>query len=350
MINVIRKGAPLLILKGAKEAIVEWLQNNFEAEIISLEGKSFEETLGSVEQGQAGLIVKNMNESDEIPPVVLVTTSHPDKILERIINEKATTMIEYAERLPRVIFFRVFGDYRTVLKEIQNDFGGRLDKIGSNLVFASENPGVPVCFTEKSLKKGLAFQRGDLLEEGLFIDMPFEELFKRLNSSALHYFNAGLNNRDWNVMEVRLYDADKQYWLHTRRLRLALEGLEVCMVIGEGWGKDYAHILMPVPVYCIRILTFLEPFMVKRALMGLEYTEDGQRFVDLDLYHNRKKISWGDVPGGEIVPRSERERPRTTLSMAFRKEVMAALDERECAEIQDIEEAILEKIPQRDDD
>jgi hypothetical protein len=50
------------------------------------------------------------------------------------------------------------------------------------------------------------------------------------------------------------------------------------------------------------------------------------------------------------VPRSERERPRTALAMAFRKEVMTALDEEERLEIQNIERAILEKLPKKDDE
>ena len=80
--------------------------------------------------------------------------------------------------------------------------------------------------------------------------------------------------------------------------------------------------------------------------MGLEYTETGERFVDLDLYFNRKKYR-GERFQGEDVPRSERERPRTALAMAFRKEVMTALDEEERLEIQNIERAILEKLPKR---
>ncbi|WP_024821968.1 MULTISPECIES: hypothetical protein [Aminobacterium] len=349
MINLIRKGAPVLILKGDKDRIITWLQKRFGTAILSLQNMSFEETVAFVKQEETALYVSNSRDTSRTLPTILVTTSHPDKILERIINENATEMIECVERLPRVIFFRVFGDYRTVIKEIQNDFGGRLGKIGPELLFVSENSGVPVCFTEKSLKKSIALTKGDVFEDILYIDMPFEELFRRLNNRALHYFNAGLGYRDWNVMEIRLYDADLQYWLHSRRLRLALEALEIGMIIGEGWGKDYAHILMPVSVYCIRILTFWEPKIVKRALMGLEYTEAGKRFVDLDLYYNRKKFSWGEVPGGEIMPRSERERPRTTLSMAFRKEIMQTILPEERQEIENIERAILEKIPKRND-
>ena len=38
-------------------------------------------------------------------------------------------------------------------------------------------------------------------------------------------------------MEIRVYDANKQYWLHSRRLRLTLEGLEVSITIGEDGAK-----------------------------------------------------------------------------------------------------------------
>jgi hypothetical protein len=52
--------------------------------------------------------------------------------------------------------------------------------------------------------------------------------------------------------------------------------------------------------------------------MGLEYTEEGRRFVDFDLYSNKKKVSWTELTEGE-------KKDRKWWAMKFRRETMAEL-------------------------
>ena len=136
-------------------------------------------------------------------------------------------------------------------------------------------------------------------------------------------------------MEIRIYDSHGHYRFHLERLKLVLEALEVGIAIGEGWGKDYAHILMPVQVYTLRILTFYDLSVIKKALMGLEYHEEGERFVDFDLYHNKRKINW-------TFTVLDRELDRKGHSRLFRSELMQALTATQIGEIEKIEKEIMD--------
>ena len=176
---------------------------------------------------------------------------------------------------------------------------------------------VAVCFTQKALNQPLSME--DLFDEVLYIrHVGYEELLASLQNKALWYFSEGLENRQWNEMEIRITDTWGCFRQQYERLRLALEALEVGMILGEGWGKDFAHILMPIRIYKIRLFTFLSPRDVKEILMGLEYGSDGERLVDFDLYSRREKISWGGT--------AAREKNRDILGKRMRTELLQRLD------------------------
>ncbi|MBP9028095.1 MAG: hypothetical protein KBF46_02515, partial [Aminivibrio sp.] len=158
--------------------------------------------------------------------------------------------------------------------------------------------------TAKPLNRPLSL--ADMMDEVLHVEgVSFEKLLNSLRSRALWYFSEGLENRQWNELEIRIYDSWGRYLDHYERLRIVLESLEAGMILGEGWGKDYAHILMAVKIYRLRLFTFLPVPAIKEILMGLEYGADGSRLVDFDLYSGKEKISWGGI-GGKGKARGER--------------------------------------------
>jgi hypothetical protein len=67
------------------------------------------------------------------------------------------------------------------------------------------------------------------------------------------------------------------------------------MVLGESWTKDFAVMLYWVLTYQVRLFTFHTPAEIKKILMALEYSVEGDRLVDFDLYYKNKKIYWYDV-------------------------------------------------------
>jgi len=67
--------------------------------------------------------------------------------------------------------------------------------------------------------------------------------------------------------------------------------------------------------------------------MGLEYASNGDRFLDLDLYTNKKKIGWGDVM-------KERRGNRKTVGMERQKDLVSKLIPSEWSRLLEIENEI----------
>ena len=108
------------------------------------------------------------------------------------------------------------------------------------------------------------------------------------------------------------------------------------MILGEGWGKDFAHILMAVKIYRLRLFTFLPPSTIKEILIGLEYGADGSRLVDFDLYSGKEKISWGGL-GGKGKERGE----RGSMGTALRAKLFSQLFPEDRQHLQEWESRIL---------
>jgi hypothetical protein len=116
-------------------------------------------------------------------------------------------------------------------------------------------------------------------------------------------FNESIGRRDWTEMEIRIYDTYEHYSPHIERLRTVLRSLQIGLNLGEGWGKDHARILMPIQVYRLRILTFVEPEEIKKTLVALEHTQEGTRFVDMDLFVKGRKVSWTSLHEEDLKER-----------------------------------------------
>jgi len=226
-----------------------------------------------------------------------------DEILALFLNSGAEARPVSVRIMPRLLFFRVFGEKERVIGQIARDYSAERGRLRSVLRVPKKGS-IAVCFTAKPLNRPLSL--ADMMDEVLHVEgVSFEKLLNSLRSRALWYFSEGLENRQWNELEIRIYDSWGRYLDHYERLRIVLESLEAGMILGEGWGKDYAHILMAVKIYRLRLFTFLPVPAIKEILMGLEYGADGSRLVDFDLYSGKEKISWGGI-GGKGKARGER--------------------------------------------
>jgi hypothetical protein len=257
-----------------------------------------------------------------------------EEVMEILINgitSKALSEDINIRLLPRFLFFRITGNPESVIDQIFNDFSGRRGKL-EDLIQDTSDKGTAVLFTEKPLNRALCMQ--DIFEDILYINMSPHILYEQLQWRALSYFNSALEDREWNLVEIRIYDTYNRYQLHSKRLRLFLEAFEMGITVGEGWGKDYAHVLMPLQVFTMRILTFYKPVALKRALMGLEYSGEGNRFVDFDLYSNKRKIGWTTLS-------DDRNLDRKAYSLEFREEVMRNMPDIYKKDISEIEKEIV---------
>ncbi|MGE5631188.1 MAG: hypothetical protein ACM3TR_08850 [Caulobacteraceae bacterium] len=275
--------------------------------------------------------IKAVVDVEEIKDV-LVVMEEPDVLLCRILNEGKMHLINRARIAPRILILRVMGDMDRVVEEISKDYKCIVGRPMDILNTHNEN-GTVVAITDKPIHRNMSVK--DMYEKALYVEEKYRPLLRSLRSHALKYLNTGLANKDWYEIEIRIFDRYSAYTLHYERLINVLEYLELGIILGESWGKDYPRPMMSVEVYRVRFFTFHEPKYIKRILLGLEYLEDGTRIVDYDVYYNRKKVDWGEAS-------EDGAKVRHILGMKSRTETFSKLGEDEKSEIYKLEQAILE--------
>jgi hypothetical protein len=288
MVSLIRNSSRTLFLSTSnKEALSDYICSNFEADKVDaqrvLDRSSEYQTVVFLADA---FDVNNLN-SDQVDSYVvyeeslsftcaLMTSTAKDHVLD--IRPGA-----------QMIIMRSVGDIVKVLDRIHEDFGGRivsyedyLSELSSSATFIS--------LTEKPLNRNV--EVSDLKPGFLRLEGDFGIIKRDLRMHALKYLNIGIGNRDWNEVEIRIYDKYGAYKLHYDRLIEVFEDLELGLVLGESWSKDYPKAMLAVEIYRVRLLTFHDPIKIKRLLFGLEYLPDGTRIVDYDLYIGNDKVAW----------------------------------------------------------
>lgn len=296
MLSIVRGGPRILLLKGNEAAMKSLVSSKFRCTEHTLEG-----AFDSAGEGQSVILFRGGPRGDDRR--FLMAAAAADEILALFLNSGYEAWPLSVRIMPRLLFFRVFGEKERVIGQIARDYSAERGRLRSVLRVARKGS-IAVCFTAKPLNRSLSI--ADMMDEVLHVEgVSFEKLLNSLRSRALWYFSEGLENRQWNELEIRIYDSWGRYLDHYERLRAVLESLEAGMILGEGWGKDYAHILMTVKIYRLRLFTFLPAQTIKEILMGLEYGADGSRLVDFDLFSGKEKISWGGI-GGKSKTRGDR--------------------------------------------
>ncbi len=323
MLSIVRGGPRVLFLKGDRNAIAELLANRFSVTI-----HTFQNALDCAGEGQT--IVALYGKEKDGRREFRVVPSPADEVLAALFNANPG-FLESVRILPRLLVFRIFGEKERVLEQMEKDFGAKRGRLRSVLA-RSGKTGIAVCFTYAPLNGPIAM--ADVQDDVLYVEnTSYEELYILLRNRALWYFSEGLENREWNEMEIRIYDSWGYFMEHYERLRIVLSALDAGMILGEGWGKDFAHILMPIQIYRLRFFTFFSSQIVKEMLMGLEYAEDGSRLADLDLYSGREKISWSGL--------KEKKNRREHSGEIFRNKLFLRLPENDRKRLLETEQKLL---------
>lgn len=331
MFSLVRSGPKMLLLESTDlKSLKTYLLENMgaaEYEFSSAFEKAGEDFTIIILTEQIKDIV---NEKDIVE--TLIIAEEPDVVLCRLINEEKMHLVKKIRTAPRIIIVRAMGNLENVIQEIHKDHGGSFGTMMEILNSRNEK-GTLVAITDKPLH--LNMRISDLYEKCLFIEQSFYPLFKSLRLHALKYLNMGISNKDWYEIEIRIYDRYSAYKLHYQRLAAVFDLLDLGIILGESWAKDYPRFMMAVGVYRLRFFTFHDPKYIKKILVGLEYLEDGTRIVDYDVYFQRKKIDWSDT--------LEKGEPhaRHLLGLKYQKEIFSLLSPQDAANIKSIENDIL---------
>ncbi len=213
-------------------------------------------------------------------------------ILSSIINSHACNLLQKVDMGPATIVMRIAGDEQRLVSKIKESFDGReVDWIDG--IRLGEKDDTIMAFTKKTISGPLP--SSDFLSTKILIPQPAREVQGRIRVEGLRYITQSLNDSQWNELRINIYDSFGKYKENYDRLMFILSKLEIGMILGESWTKDHAVMLYSVLTYQVRLFTFSTPQEVKKVLMALEYTIDGKRLADFDLYYKNQKIYWYDV-------------------------------------------------------
>lgn len=299
-------------------------------------------------------LLDGQNNSDEHSTLIFITESglevtDPDDskfcvlaeqsgtyVLSDIMNLKMPTEIDHIDLGPRMIVFRVPGNESAFADILKRDFDG--DRTSwKQAVRRGEKEDTIISLTKERLHQPIITEA--FFYDHILVNEPQKECYERLGREALFYITHGLEETSWFEYKISLYDAYENYESHYQRLVQVFSGLETGMLLGEGWTKDYAHIVMPIMVYQVRVFSLEPPEVMKQILMGLEYNDSGERLADFDLYFKNKKISWT-----EVQKKHKEKRDKQAEGRYQRNQLMAKLPQKEKSRILELETKIYNAI------
>ncbi len=331
MFSLIRSGPKILVVSTQNRLTLEaWLSETFGTISYDIDTAfdtaSENDTILFLTDTQREVI-----EEEHIQNVCLIK-EESDRILCRLLNMGYSELISHIRTAPRLLILRVIGQSDLVMKEMQADMGGTLGSF-MDLLDEGNQHSTLVSITERPLNRSMHLS--DLYPQTLKLDGAYAKYAKELRMHALKYLNIGINNRDWHEIEIRIFDRYSAYELHYDRLIELFEALELGLVLGESWSKDYPRLFMAVEVYRVRFFTFLDPKTIKQYLLGMEYTQEGMRIVDYDVYYNHKKMDWTEV--------LKKEDPKNRLQAGkkYREDLFAKLSHSVREELLKLETAVI---------
>lgn len=240
-----------------------------------------------------------------------------EKTLSAIINYKKNHLITSLRIAPKMILMRFLGDINKTMHALADDYNGTIGNFDD--LMESHSQGVVITFTTNNLNKPIYLSQIHK-NHSIYLDSSYTETLKSLHKKSLKYLNAGIDNKDWYELAIKIYDSFGQYKLHYERLIYIIEHLELGLVLGESWGTDAATMFYTVGIYRVRLVTFYPPEFIKKILLALEYVDNGDRIVDLDLYYRRKKIHWTDLQTKDLKKKCD-------ISKKYRNVLLSKLNE-----------------------
>lgn len=332
MLSIIRSG-PKMIVFGSKDykGLESFLITNLQGEKLELDS-----ALELSDENSTIVLItqpyKNIAHYNDILSIVLFAMSS-DEFFTRMFNLKGYKFIEDCHIAPGIILMRTMGDEKKIIESVKDEYGGKLLPLHKSLDEGTYNDSI-ICFTSLPLDKKIHLS--DINEQTLLVNVDFPRLTRKLRIQALRFLNEGLVGVDWKEIYIRIYDRYSEYKLHYERLSIILDNMDLGIILGETWAKDYPRFMMSVLVYQIRLFTLKDPKEIKKVLLGLEYLENGERIVDFDLIYKNKKIDWP-----EVLDKENRGLDRWQLGLKFRNMIFKDLDEEMKSKILNCEKEII---------
>jgi len=337
--NIVRQAPKHLVLATSNSKdLVQSFKDHFEVNMIIGPSETMYDTyldmFGFFDDTTTIIIVTrqmkaNLSISQEDIDYILAIKKDCEDILITLLKLKSGLHIDDIRATSRTIVMRTVGDKKRYMAAVQKDVAG--DLVSSRDINEQYASGTIIIFTEKRLNSPISVN--ELSDQSIYTTQDSNHLLKLLGNNYVKYVNAGLDNKDWQELVIKIYDSKEQYHLHYQRLTMVLNELDCGLILGESWGKDAALTFLSVGVYQVRLFTYMDVQEIKKIAFGLEYNLDGKRLVDYDLYTKRKKHSWYQVRTKDLYRREE-------LGLYYRKKLMNEISEEVSFELLALERQI----------
>ena len=311
------------------DELAEFLVENLNGQIVSLkEGMKIADEYSSI-----CFLTDIHNEKtyiEDSKKIVLVNDGS-SAILASILNNQKSYLLHKVDAGPTSIIMRIPGDENVILDRLTSIFNGKAVNLIDGIGIGEKNDTI-ISFTNEELSGSVT----NIKNKHLLIHQPARIVKDKLRLEGLRIITQSLDDSQWYELRINIYDSRGKYKDHYERLMYVLSTLEVGMILGESWTKDYAVMLYSVMTYQIRLFTFTNPIDIKRILLSLEYTLEGKRLVDFDLYYKNKKISWVSV----TTPKSKK--PKIQVAAECRLNLYKRLEDENIKILEDMENKIIE--------
>ncbi|WP_026476913.1 hypothetical protein [Alkaliphilus transvaalensis] len=251
--------------------------------------------------------------------------------LSEIINSHIEKWVHRVDMGPSWMVMRVAGDEKKIMHRLVEDFQGELVNWEDGIC-KGEKGDTLLTLTHKPINSVLGEK--DLIFPIILLPHPASQIYKKLRIEGTRFITQNLKEGQWYELRINIYDSSGKYQENYDRLIHILSKLELGMILGETWTKDHALALFSVLAYQIRLFTYCTPHEIKKILMGLEYTLEGYRLVDYDLYYRNKKISWVDIE------KKKGKRRKVDESKIYREELYTKLTSKDIQFLESIEEKL----------
>lgn len=329
----------LIIFTNKDSELIEYFKSKYNVlankKIINKENKRFDKIFSSAnEKSTIVLLADNLSDFVKVSDIkrIMIINREISNLLLDLVNSDLDNLIEKVRKGPELLTIKNYADIDNFCEILKKNFNGYSGDLFDLLEL--NNSGTILSLTNSNINKKIKID--ELYEKSIYTSMGKNELINILDINSIKYINDSLGSRHWNEYKIKIYDAYEQYNYHYNRLLFLIDKLNLGLVLKEGWGEDAGTIFNIVQVYELFLYTTLEPKEIKKILVGAEYLDNGERFIDLDLFYNRKKIKWSSLRDKELFKKEE-------IGLKCRKEMISMLREGEYKNLISIEEKIIEE-------
>ena len=238
--------------------------------------------------GSSGCIIGILTGSEKKIGKCYQISQTAESVLGELITSETRELIAEVITPPPAILFNSLGETQPVIEKIQREFQAEL--LGIEEITKDRMNGALILFLESDGQSGKRLAR-----KALFVRQDYDSTLEYLKIHAPRYLAKAFEPNVWHMVDLRIYDRYEAYDLQYQRLIYAIQKLHLGYIVSENWNREISNFSEPTGTYGIRLLTFLEPLQLKKALMGLEYGREAGRIVDLDIFWHGKKLSWKNV-------------------------------------------------------